>query len=178
MSTDVNHGLNSAVGTILRRRREALDLELAQIARTLRIRRDYLAALENNTLEGLPGPTYAVGFLRTYSEYLGLDGVDMVQRYKATTDVLNDKPSLTFPMPLTERGVPGGGLFLLTTLVLIGLGYGTWYYISSGRHQTLATVEPVPAQLAAIAPPPQQQAPHTPGAPATAATNVAGNAAP
>jgi cytoskeletal protein RodZ len=139
------------IGGSLRRRREDLNLELSSVATTLRIRREYLAALENNTIQGLPGPTYTTGFLRTYADYLGLDGEEVVRRFKSGQASLYDKTELTFPMPLTERGIPGGGLFLLTVIILIGLGYGTWYYISSSKHATLDAVEPVPAQLAPLA---------------------------
>ena len=41
------------IGGSLRRRREDLNLELSSVATTLRIRREYLAALENNTIQGL-----------------------------------------------------------------------------------------------------------------------------
>ncbi|MCH7511181.1 MAG: helix-turn-helix domain-containing protein, partial [Chloroflexi bacterium] len=41
--------------------------------RKLRIPREYLRGLEEGTLESLPEMCYAVGFLRTYCLYLGLD---------------------------------------------------------------------------------------------------------
>ena len=39
-----------------------------------KIRAKYLRALEEEHFEVLPGETYVKGFLRTYAEYLGLDG--------------------------------------------------------------------------------------------------------
>ncbi|MGL1751845.1 helix-turn-helix domain-containing protein, partial [Vibrio parahaemolyticus] len=83
---------------------DALGWKLTDIAEALRIRVEYLAALEAGSLEGLPGPAYAMGFLRAYADYLGFDGKDIVRRFKAEQTSLNAKPELTFPMPLTERG--------------------------------------------------------------------------
>jgi cytoskeleton protein RodZ len=134
------------VAGLLAKRRDALGWNLHDIADTLRIRVEYLAALEAGSLEGLPGPAYAMGFLRAYADYLGFDGKDIVRRFKAEQTSLNAKPELTFPMPLTERGIPGSGL-LLTAIILLGLGYGTWYYLSSDKGASLPQVEQVPAQL-------------------------------
>ena len=135
------------VAGLLAKRRDALGWNLTDIADALRIRVEYLAALEAGSLEGLPGPAYAMGFLRAYADYLGFDGKDIVRRFKAEQTSLNAKPELTFPMPLTERGIPGSGL-LLTALILVGLGYGTWYYLSSDKGDSLTQVEDVPAQMA------------------------------
>ena len=49
----------------------------------LKIRKDHLEALEEDRLEALPGRTYAVGFVRSYADYLGLDAVHCVERFKA-----------------------------------------------------------------------------------------------
>ncbi len=135
------------VAGLLAKRRDALGWKLTDIAESLRIRVEYLTALEAGSLEGLPGPAYAMGFLRAYADYLGFDGKDIVRRFKAEQTSLSAKPELTFPMPLTERGIPGSGL-LLTALILVGLGYGTWYYLSSDKGDALPQVEAVPAQLA------------------------------
>ena len=143
--TSWNSGRDGVAG-LLAKRRDALGWNLTDIAETLRIRVEYLAALEAGSLEGLPGPAYAMGFLRAYADYLGFDGKDIVRRFKAEQTSLNAKPELTFPMPLTERGIPGSGL-LLTALILLGLGYGTWYYLSSDKGDSLPQVEDVPAQL-------------------------------
>ena len=152
------------VAGLLAKRRNSLGWKLTDIADALRIRVEYLAALEAGSLEGLPGPAYAMGFLRAYADYLGFDGKDIVRRFKAEQTSLNAKPELTFPMPLTERGIPGSGL-LLTALILVGLGYGTWYYLSSDKGDALPQVEAVPAQLAPKPPAPTK--------PVTAATPVA-----
>ena len=145
-----------SVGHLLRSTREGLGWDIRDVAAALRIRADYLAALERNTVEGLPGVAYATGFLRAYADYLGLDGNEAVNRFKSEKKTLASRPELNFPVPLTDRGIPGSGLFLIA-LLLITLAYGTWHYMSSGERPTTAEVEPVPARL--LPPPPPVEAP-------------------
>ena len=61
------------VGQDLRTARQRRGEDLATVARVLKIRRDHLEALEEDRLAALPGRTYAVGFVRAYADYLGLD---------------------------------------------------------------------------------------------------------
>ncbi|MEI9886891.1 MAG: putative PEP-binding protein [Rhizomicrobium sp.] len=50
--------------------------------RRLKIRKDHLEAIEEDRLDALPGRTYAVGFVRSYADYLGLDVGQCVERFK------------------------------------------------------------------------------------------------
>src|SRR5580658_1379435 len=70
------------VGQDLRAARLRRGDDLATVSRTLKIRKDHLEALEEDRLEALPGRTYAVGFVRSYADYLGLDPVQCVERFK------------------------------------------------------------------------------------------------
>ncbi|MGH7062252.1 MAG: helix-turn-helix domain-containing protein, partial [Stellaceae bacterium] len=121
-----------SAGDLLRQRREALGLDLAEIAAALRIKPAYLAALEEGRPDRLPGPAYAAGFVRAYGEHLGLDGGEILRRFRAESGALDAKPDLSFPMPLGERGIPGGSM-LLAALILALCGYGAWYYLSSAE---------------------------------------------
>ncbi len=55
--------------------RQRLGDDLATVSRVLKIRKDHLEALEEDHFEQLPGRAYAIGFIRSYSDYLGLDPV-------------------------------------------------------------------------------------------------------
>src|SRR5580658_10911495 len=70
------------VGQDLRAARLRRGDDLASVSRVLKIRKDHLEALEEDRLEALPGRTYAVGFVRSYADYLGLDPVQCVERFK------------------------------------------------------------------------------------------------
>jgi Helix-turn-helix domain/RodZ C-terminal domain len=62
------------IGASLREARLRRGLSAGDVERELRIRERYLRALEEEQWEMLPGEAYAKGFLRTYAEFLGLDG--------------------------------------------------------------------------------------------------------
>lgn len=66
------------LGSRLRRAREARGLTLEDAERDTRISRRYLQALENEEFDVIPAPVYARGFLRSYSQYLGLDPQEML----------------------------------------------------------------------------------------------------
>ena len=70
------------VGQDLRKARQRKGEDLAQISSALKIRKGYLDALEQSNFEGLPGRAYAIGFVRSYAEYLGLDADQCVERLK------------------------------------------------------------------------------------------------
>jgi len=134
------------VGSVLREARQGFGRDVPQISAALRIRPAYLQAIEDGRYDALPGPTYTVGFIRAYSEYLGLDGVEMVRRFKQESEGLALKRDLSFPMPLTERSIPGGTI-LLFALILAICGYGLWYYLSSTDRARPERVGAVPSAL-------------------------------
>lgn len=61
------------LGSLLVQAREAKGLTLEDAERDTRISRRYLQALETEQFDIIPAPVYARGFLRSYSQYLGLD---------------------------------------------------------------------------------------------------------
>jgi cytoskeleton protein RodZ len=169
------------VGEILRERREELRLDINDIGEVLRIKPAFLAALEENRPQDLPGPTYVIGFVRAYARHLGLDHEWVLERYKAESAGVQARPDLAFPMPLGERSLPGGPI-LLVALILAICGYGTWYYLSTGDRTRPERVAAVP--LALQVPPPDQATAVASGDAKTAAPAptvgpaAAGNSAP
>src|SRR6195952_4238412 len=81
ISGDGENPLES-VGQDLRAARLRRGDEIAAVSRALKIRKDHLEALEEDRPDDLPGRTYALGFIRSYAQYLGLDAARMAERYK------------------------------------------------------------------------------------------------
>jgi cytoskeleton protein RodZ len=111
------------VGEILRRTRRHYGQSLFQIEQVLRIRASQLEALENGDIHLLPGRVYAIGFVRSYSEYLGLDGDKMVHLFKEQSVGKQKKPEMSFSLPASESKIPDIkiiGASLAGVLVLIG----------------------------------------------------------
>ena len=165
-----------SVGDLLRQQREALRFDLDDVAAALKIKPDYLAALEAGRPDLLPGPAYASGFVRTYGDYLSLDGGEILRRFKAESTGLDAKPDLAFPMPLGERSIPGGGM-LLVALILVLCGYGTWYYLSTVERSRPERVAELPSELLPLTSAQRTSEPATPP-PSQAAVETQPPAAP
>jgi cytoskeletal protein RodZ len=136
-----------AVGATLRAARLRQGEELAEVAAVLRIRAVFLQAIEDGHFEALPGVPYAIGFVRTYSDHLGLDGADMVRRFKSEAAGLERKTNLSFPSPAPEGRVPGTAA-LLISLVAASVVFGGWYLYQKGTTRLVPPVPEVPERLA------------------------------
>src|SRR5881394_3346090 len=71
------------IGNSLREARVRQGLEYPQIELATKIRAKYIRALEDEQFELLPTGTYIKGFLRSYAEFLGLDGQLYVDEYNS-----------------------------------------------------------------------------------------------
>ncbi|MBC7460920.1 MAG: helix-turn-helix domain-containing protein [Thermoleophilia bacterium] len=71
------------LGNNLREARQHRRIDLVIAEQDTKIRSKYLAALETEDFDVLPGPVFVRGFLRTYSRYLGLDPQLFIEEYNA-----------------------------------------------------------------------------------------------
>jgi hypothetical protein len=71
------------IGNSLREARLRRHVEFPEAEHGTKIRAKYLRALEEERFELLPSHTYIKGFLRSYAEYLGLDGQLYVDEYNS-----------------------------------------------------------------------------------------------
>ena len=73
------------VGKVLQDARTAKNLSLDRAAQETNIRKAYLEAIEQNDFAALQGDVFVKGIMRTYGNYLGLDGAQLVEEYKAAS---------------------------------------------------------------------------------------------
>jgi len=135
-----------SVGQTLRLLREERGLELRRISETLHIRYPYLEAIENSSFNDLPGPTYALGFVKAYAEHLGLDSDEIVELFKIEQQGVNSKTELVFPSPLSEGKVPSAAILLVAVLLAL-VTYSGWAYFSGNDETVAEIVPPLPKQL-------------------------------
>ncbi|HYD68662.1 MAG TPA: RodZ domain-containing protein [Azospirillum sp.] len=166
-----------SVATVLRDARLRLGVELRDVAATLRIRYPYLEAIEQGRYAELPGTAYATGFLRSYAEFLGLDQDDILRRYKDEVAGRVGKQELYFPTPVSEGRVPGGGL-LFATVLLGGLVYGGWYYLSATDRSVVDLVPALPDRFVSLLDNLPWNTPATPPAPPADGVAAVPDAAP
>ena len=147
------------VGAELRAARQRLGWALPDVANGLRIRLAYLEAIEDGRLSELPGNAYAVGFVRTYANSLGLDADEVSRRFRAEAQEINKKTELSFPAPVPQRGVPAGAVVLLGLLIAAGAYVGWYRYTGSDDARVSQPASPPPDRLAAMVPAQQVQSP-------------------
>ncbi len=72
----------TSIGEMLGEARERQRISLHQAEQATRIKREFLDAMERDDFGALPGTTYAKGFLKTYSRFLGLDPQTVIAAYR------------------------------------------------------------------------------------------------
>lgn len=131
------------VGEILRRTREHYGQTVLDIERAILIRDSQIDAIERGAFEELPGRVYIIGFIRSYSEYLGLDGDRMVNLFKLQSDSKARNPELHFPVGASDTKLPPFwlvGLSLLAALAVMFIWMGL-----QGRDRSVVTdIPPLP----------------------------------
>jgi hypothetical protein len=105
------------IGASLREARERRGLSSADVQKAIRIRDRYLTALEEERWELLPGDAYVKGFLRTYADFLGLDGSLYVEEYNSRFAHHDDQVLVP---PAFGRSGGGLGVGLVRPLVALG----------------------------------------------------------
>jgi len=137
---------NIEIGEALRRTRLHYGRSLTDIEKTLRIRASQLDAIEKGDIAALPGRVYAIGFVRSYAEHLGLDGAQAVQMFKAQYMDGQDKTDLTFPVPASETKTPAAWLVILC-LVCASVAMLAWHYMNKEDRAAFDDIGAVPEDI-------------------------------
>lgn len=118
------------VGEILKKTRLAKRLSLKKIAKLTRIRQEYLLALEENRYQDLPSFAYAQGFIKNYSQALGLESRPLLAIFRRD---YQERKKAVFRLP-DEGGFHWTPKLTLLALLIIGIfffsGYLFWQYRS------------------------------------------------
>lgn len=143
------------VGEKLRDARLAQGLELSDIASRTRIPLRHLQAIETSDYSGLPSPTYAVGFVKSYARAIGADEVALARELRAeTSGIFAAREVYESYDPQDPVREPSSGLvwagaaIAVLLLAAVALWYGTDLFRSSGA----PAPEPTPTEAAATAP--------------------------
>jgi cytoskeleton protein RodZ len=156
------------IGQVLEKTRKERGLTLEEVEQATKIRKRYLVGLEREDYGVLPDAVYAQGFLKTYANYLGLDGEELSREFKDRRRPRRERgisygaPNKSeFERPLINPGEVGvargrktiSGTTILTLLIaLLGLAavVGVLYYV--GRGVQVSGENPAPS------PPSKEQA--------------------
>ena len=136
------------IGNTLREARLRQGHDFRQVEQATKIRGRYLRALEEEDFDALPAETYIRGFLRSYAEFLGLDGQLYVDEYNSRYVTGEEQPVLRPRRSPPKRGGGGAGtsvmLLALTAItVMTALVIAAWKF-SAGPSGS--TAQPVAAK--------------------------------
>ncbi len=106
------------IGNSLREARVRQALDFPEIEQATKIRGKYLRALEDENFEQLPGQTYVKGFLRTYADYLGLEGQLYVDEYNSRYVAAGEEEA---PARFRSGGAMPRSTRMMSSAVLIAL---------------------------------------------------------
>ena len=121
------------IGNSLREARLRQNLDFGSVEAGTKIRSKYIQALEAERFDVLPGETYVKGFLRTYAEFLGLDGQLYVDEFNSRFASAEEPLAPSSPSrQRRERRVGDSNLVVValaaivavTILVVVAFGFG------------------------------------------------------
>lgn len=110
------------IGAALKAAREFRGLSLQDVSDATRIRRTYLAAVEDMRLEELPSRPFTLGYIKAYAKHLDLDPEEAVARFKDSSPD-PDEP-LRAPVGVRRERDPrmgmiiAGGILIVSAIVL------------------------------------------------------------
>lgn len=122
--------MDNGIGATLRETRNRRKLDLSQVEAAIKIRVRYLRAMENEEWDALPGDAYARGFIRTYANYLGLDGERLAEDFRREVAGPTGQrvPKRVEPVPAAFKDgrprIPARLLLVVVSLGLLGLLIG------------------------------------------------------
>lgn len=154
------------MGEGLRLARESLGIPIEDIADDTRVRRVHLLAIEQMDLERLPSRPFAIGYVRSYAEALGLDASRAAARFRADT-AEDDDDVLRAPLGTDDATDPRriwlivSGIVVLVAIVGWNFAQRTFFSSAVTASSQIAEGEDIeapeltgPVVLAKPAPPP------------------------
>lgn len=143
------------VGQYLKRERELRNISLSEISTATRIRKNLLAAIEEDRHDLLPAPVFVKGFLVAYGKHIGLDPGDVVLRYESDLKELLGYEEKG--LPAQERKGWNRGFLLGIIIVMVGIGvilFNYWREPKEMEEQAPVLVEETPIVQENFIPPP------------------------
>lgn len=136
------------LGQRLQKARGEKGLTLVQAEKALKIRQEYLSALEADDFQKLPSLTVAKGFIKNYGQYLGLSPDSLLAIFRRDFVVQNNLPPKSKLAFFSGwRWTPKTTLIGLVLLVFLGLSvYLGYQYFSLNKKPSLTVFSPQEGQ--------------------------------
>ena len=120
------------VGHLFKNKRKDLNLTLKDVENSTSIRVGYLEAIEEGSIHQFISGIYAIGFMKQYASFLGIDFDGIVREIPHAFKLPQEKHEFDYGIGTLEvRGSLGGGVkwlpSFLWALAVAGLLVVTWY---------------------------------------------------
>lgn len=157
---------DAKIGQALEKARQERGLTLDEVEHATKIRKRYLAGLEREDYRMLPDAVYIQGFLKTYANYLGLDGEELSRELRNRRAPRRERgiaygapKTSDFDRPLINPGelstsrrrksVPETTILtLLVALLALAAVVGTFYFVGRGVQLSGENLPPSAEQAA------------------------------
>ena len=143
-----NRPTGGQIGPLLEKKRLEKGLSLKEVEQATKIRTRYLEGLEREDPTVLPDPVYARGFLKTYANFLGLDGEQLSREFRdhraprRERQLSYERPQRgEFDQPLInpggvneaeQRRISGATIFtIVLAVIVLAAVIGVLYYVGS-----------------------------------------------
>ena len=122
--------MEKKIGAILCQVRQSKSIDLKTVSEILRIKINHLEAIEESRLEDYPKFIYAVGFVRSYAAFLGLNAEDIVERFKQENNHHVEKKQYEYESITHQQEFPKKITLFWSFLAIISIYYG-WHWYNS-----------------------------------------------
>jgi len=121
------------MGDMFRAKREEMSLSLKEVENATSIRMLYLQAIEDGRVGHFISNAYALGFIRQYANFLGMDGEKLIKENPEAFRMPAEKQDFAYGIGTLEmRGSPHGGVRWVPNLLWGGafvfLAIAAWYF--------------------------------------------------
>ncbi|MBS0649758.1 MAG: helix-turn-helix domain-containing protein [Verrucomicrobia bacterium] len=109
------------VGAMFKSKRKELNLTLKEVENSTSIRSSYLEAIEEGRIQQFISGVYALGFMKQYANFLGIDMDTMIRENPQIFRMPAEKHEFSYGIGTLEvRGSMGGGVKWLPNLLWAG----------------------------------------------------------
>jgi cytoskeletal protein RodZ len=120
------------VGLLFKAKRKELHLSLKEVENSTSIRTSYLDAIEDGRIHEQISSVYALGFMKHYATFLGVDLESIIQEHPHVFKAPAAKHDFSYGIGTLEvRGSLGGGVKWLPNLIWAGISAAVlviaWY---------------------------------------------------
>ena len=123
------------LGTMFKEKREEMHLSIKEIENATSIRMTYLQAIEEGMIDKYISPVYALGFIKQYASFLGLDEEKLLKDNAKAFSMNSKAPEFDYGLGTIEVRNTHGITKKRSNFVWLGVSLGililAWFFAKS-----------------------------------------------